>query len=104
MRTGKRHRRRRAAITLAVLLVEATPLWRRGYGIGGNVVVRCRAGHLFTTIWIPGVSVKAVRLGWWRFQRCPVEDHWSIVTPVDRASLTEPERVRADERRDIRLP
>ena len=28
---------------------------RRGYsGLGGNTVVRCRQGHLFTTIWVPG--------------------------------------------------
>jgi hypothetical protein len=26
--------------------------------------VRCRRGHLFTAIWIPGISFKAVRLGW----------------------------------------
>ena len=29
---------------------------------GRNVVVRCRQGHLFTTIWIPGGSLKALRL------------------------------------------
>jgi hypothetical protein len=30
-----------------------------GYNMGGNLVVRCRQGHLFTTIWIPGVKLKA---------------------------------------------
>jgi hypothetical protein len=100
----KRSRRRRSLTTAAVVLVEALPLWLRGYRLGGNVVVRCRRGHLFTTIWIPGVSVKSVRLGWWRLQRCPVGGHWSIVTPVDRATLTEPERIGAGRRKDVRLP
>ena len=92
-------------ITAGVLLVEVLPLWRRGYGFGGNVVVRCRrGGHLFTTIWIPGMSVKSVRLGPWRLQRCPVGPHWSIVTPVSRAALSESEYRRARDRKDVRLP
>jgi hypothetical protein len=37
--------------------------------------VRCKDGPLFTTIWIPLGSVKAMRLGGARFQRCPVGDH-----------------------------
>ena len=76
----------------------------RGYRTGGNVIVRCRSGHLFTTIWVPGVSLKSVRLLWWRFQRCPVGGHWSIVTPVRESELTEAERRQASERRDIRVP
>jgi len=76
----------------------------RGYRVAGDVVVRCREGHLFTTIWIPGASLKSVRLGLWRFQRCPVGKHWSIVTPVKRAELTEEERRTASENRDIRIP
>lgn len=76
----------------------------RGYPVGGNIVVRCRRGHLFTTLWIPGVSVKAVRLGWWRIQRCPVGKHWSIVTPVKPSELTEDDERLARERQDVRLP
>jgi len=76
----------------------------RGYRVGANVIVRCRDGHLFTTIWIPGVSLKAVRLGLWRFQRCPVGKHWSIVTPVREAHLSEEERRSAGERKDIPIP
>ena len=86
------------------VLPEVAVLKMRGYAPAGNVVVRCRRGHLFTTIWIPGVSVKAARLGWWRFQRCPVGRHWSLVTPVKRSVLTEEERKSADENRDIRIP
>lgn len=97
------HRKLRRLVT-AALMFEALPLWLRGYGLGGNVVVRCRSGHLFTTIWIPGVSVKALRLGWWRFQRCPVGKHWSIVTPVRQAELNALEQISARKRTDVRLP
>ena len=103
MRIKQRHPRRILLILVAVL-VDAVPLWRRGYGVGGNVVVRCRQGHLFTTLWLPGVSVKSLRLGPWRFQRCPVGRHGSLVTPVRRADLTEDERRAAGEARDIPLP
>jgi hypothetical protein len=86
------------------LLPEIVVLKSRGYRVAGDVVVRCREGHLFTTIWVPGVSVKAVRLAWWRVQRCPVGKHWSIVTPVRRSELTEEEKRAASENRDIRVP
>ena len=79
-------------------------LRQRSGRIAGNVVVRCRQGHLFTTIWIPGVSMKAARLGWWRFQRCPVGRHWTLVTPVRESDLTEDERRIARETRDVRIP
>ena len=68
------------------------------------MVVRCQRGHLYTTIWVPGGSLKALRFGWWRLQRCPVGRHWALVTPVSRAGLTPEERRAADERRDIRIP
>ncbi len=103
MKVTPRHVRR-FLIIAAALLVEILPLWRRGYGVGGNVIVRCRRGHLFTTLWLPGISVKAIRLGWWRLERCPVGRHWSLVTPVRRSDLTEDERRTAEETRDIRLP
>lgn len=79
-------------------------LRQRSGRIAGNVVVRCRQGHLFTTIWIPGVSMKAARLGWWRFQRCPVGRHWTLVTPVRESELTEDELRIARETRDVRIP
>ena len=75
----------------------------RGDGLGGRVVVRCRQGHVFTTIWIPGASLKAVRLGWMRFQRCPVGGHWALVTPVIRVELTDERRL-ADQHHDVRIP
>ncbi len=76
----------------------------RGYRIGGSVVVRCRQGHLFTTIWLPGVSLKSLKLGWWRFQYCPVGHHWSLVTPVRESDLTEADKRFARDHRDIPLP
>jgi hypothetical protein len=77
---------------------------RLGYKVGGNTVVRCRDGHLFTTIWVPGVSLKAIRLGWFRFQRCPVGAHWTLVSPVKDSDLTDEERRAAEQRHDVRIP
>jgi len=48
-------RRRRRLLIIVGLLVEPIALWLRGYPLGGQVVVRCREGHLFTTLWIPSV-------------------------------------------------
>jgi hypothetical protein len=77
---------------------------RRGRLLAARTVVRCRDGHLFTTLWIPGGSLKAVRLGWYRLQRCPVGRHWSLVTPVDMSELTDDERRTAEQHRDVRIP
>lgn len=100
-------RRRRVRIGIAAAAAAAGELRflrRRGYGGMGRVIVRCRQGHLFTTIWIPGVSVKAVRLGAWRLQRCPVGRHWSLVSPVPPGTLSEEELLAARAVRDLRLP
>jgi hypothetical protein len=98
-------RKRSIALTLIVADIVATLVARRrGYGVGGNTVVRCRDGHLFTTLWIPGVSLKSVRLGWWRFQRCPVGRHWTIVHPVKEADLSKSERRAASDHADVRIP
>jgi hypothetical protein len=77
---------------------------RRGYLFGVNTVVRCLSGHLFTTLWVPGVTVKALRLGWWRFQRCPVGRHWTLVTPVNASELPPRERQLAAQVRDVLVP
>ncbi len=100
-----RRKRRNLLVAVVAFYVAATVVARRlGYGVGGETVVRCRRGHLFTTIWIPGASLKAVRLGWWRFQRCPVGGHWSLVVPVRESDLSEDERRVAGENRDARIP
>jgi hypothetical protein len=66
--------------------------------------VRCRQGHLFTTIWMPLGSLKAARLGNRRFQRCPVGNHWSMVVPLDRDTATPAELAAAAAVHDVRIP
>jgi hypothetical protein len=95
---------RRPLIAAVSVLSEAIPLWLRGYPIGGSVVVRCRDGHLFTTLWVPGASLKAVRFAGWRLQHCPVGHHWSVVTPVRRSDLSKQQERAASEMKDIRIP
>jgi hypothetical protein len=78
---------------------------KRGYsGMGGDTIVRCSRGHLFTTSWIVGSSVKAVRLGSKRYQRCPVCEKWRIVAPVLDEELTEEDRRVAATHHDTKLP
>jgi hypothetical protein len=92
-------------VGIAVLAFRlAVVAQRLGYKLGGEVVVRCRGGHLFTTIWIPGGSFKAIRLGLIRFQHCPVGDHWTFVTPVRDSDLTDDERRIAGQYHDMRMP
>ena len=71
---------------------------------GARIIVRCRLGHLFTTIWIPFVSFKAVRLGPVRFQFCPVGQHWAFVTPVREEELSEEEKEIASQNHDSQVP
>lgn len=66
--------------------------------------VRCRQGHLFTTVWMPLVSFKAVRLGNRRWQRCPVGRHWATVVPLDPDTATPDELARAAAVHDTRVP
>jgi len=68
--------------------------------------VRCSAGHLFTTIWVPLGSVKAVRLGWTRWQYCPVGHHWATVSRLDEADRapTADELATAALVHDVRIP
>jgi hypothetical protein len=90
---------------MAGVIGAATLIGRRlGYNFGGNTVVRCRQGHLFTTIWIPGVKLKELDLIVARVQRCPVGQHWSLVVPVRNADLTPQEKQFALEHHDIRVP
>jgi hypothetical protein len=103
MKLSKRQR----GLTLAGALALAESLFlrrRSGSLFGLKTIVRCRSGHLFTTTWIPGASVKSLRLGAWRVQRCPVGEHWSVVRPVRPESLSETERGEARSVRDTWLP
>lgn len=89
-----------AAVSIAITLIGR----RRGYSFGRNTIARCRRGHLFTTTWIPGASVKSVRLGWWRFQYCPLGRHWTLVVPVKESDLSTEDAERARSVHDINLP
>lgn len=90
-----------ALVVSALLTVVAR---RRGYHLGLHTIVRCRAGHLFTTIWIPGGSLKSIRLGASRLQRCPVGHHWTLVRPVREKDVTDAVRLEAEQHHDIRIP
>lgn len=100
-------RKRRLVITgaaLAAYAIATVAALRRGYKFGVNVPVRCRDGHVFTTIWIPGGSVKALRFGPWRAQWCPVGRHFTLVTLLKDADLTEEERSFAAAHHDVLVP
>jgi hypothetical protein len=95
----------RTILIAALVAVGGTLIARRlGYNLGTNTVVRCRQGHLFTTIWIPGIKLKELDLVVARVQRCPVGNHWSLVVPIRTKDLTEAEVQSARERHDIRIP
>jgi len=95
---------RRLVVIVGLVAVETLAMRLRGYRIGRNVIVRCQRGHFFTTTWIPGGSLKSLRLLWWRYQRCPVGGHWSIVTPVRESDLSRWQRHRARATRDAGIP
>jgi hypothetical protein len=69
-----------------------------------TVIVRCRQGHVFTTVWVPFVTFKAIRVGILRIQYCPVGDHVTVVVPVNPSSLSEAERRFAEDHRDSLVP
>jgi hypothetical protein len=105
MSTPKRNRRLATTAVVVACYAVATILARRqGYTFGRNTPVRCRRGHLFTTIWIPGGSFKALRLGPWRVQWCPVGRHVDLVHPVKEADLTDAELQAALGQHDVMVP
>jgi len=81
-------------VAVGILVVVGNVRMRRlGYSIPGETVVRCSKGHLFTTTWIEGGSLRAVRLGLTtRYQYCPVCRRFAIVHPVKNEHLTDEDR------------
>jgi hypothetical protein len=80
-------------VVVAIVVVVNVVVRRKGYAIPGKTIVRCNKGHVFTTTWVEGGSLKAIRLGpLTRYQRCPVGNHWAIVHPVKDADLTDEQR------------
>lgn len=92
-------------ILVAVIVVIGLFYMNRTYsGPRGETIVRCRSGHLYTTVWVPFVSLKAIRLGLVRFQYCPVGKHWSLVVPVRASDLSDEDRQLASQYRDWQIP
>jgi hypothetical protein len=89
-------------VVLAIVLAAIALSLRRSGGT--ERIVRCRAGHLFTSTVVPGASLKAIRLGTVRFQRCPVGQHWTLVGGVDVSTLTPDELAAARSVHDVRVP
>ena len=105
MTSAKRKRRRLVFAGVVAAYVAGTIIaTRQGYSFGKDTIVRCRRGHLFSTVWIPGGSVKALRLGFWRVQWCPVGRHVDLVRLVKPADLTEAERSFALSHHDALVP
>jgi hypothetical protein len=95
----------RVLVALLAAVATTTALGRLlGYKFGPNLVVRCRKGHLYTTVWIPGVHLTSVDLGVVRWQYCPVGRHWSWAVPVREATLSEEERRHARQHHDVAIP
>jgi hypothetical protein len=102
---SQRKRRLIVAGAVAVSYAAGTVAARRmGYRFGRDVVVKCHAGHVFSTIWIPAVSFKALRLGLWRVQWCPVGRHVALIHPVRDVDLTQETRELAAASHDIPVP
>ena len=89
---------------LAMIIVVVVISARSVAEHGTERIMRCRAGHLFTSTVIPGASFKAVRLGTFRFERCPVGHHWTLVGQVDPDTLTPEQIADAREHHDVRIP
>ncbi len=105
MSTSKRKRWRSvAAVVVGGYVIGTIVAVRAGYLVGRDSFVRCRQGHLFTTTWIPGGSLKAIRLGLWRIQWCPVGRHVDLVRLVKPADLSESEREFALAHHDTLVP
>jgi hypothetical protein len=80
-------------VIAAVVLIRVVAAKMRGRPVlGGEIIVRCRQGHLFLTNWSALGSLTSIRLGSARFQHCPVGDHWSLVRPVKDSDLTAEDR------------
>jgi hypothetical protein len=69
-----------------------------------DVPVQCSAGHLFTTIWVPMATLKSVRLGWERWQYCPVGRHWAMVHRLDDGTASADDLNSAGLVHDVRIP
>lgn len=88
------------AAAIIAFAVGAMVASRKGYKEGGEVVVRCGRGHVFTTVWVDRFTYRRVDLGFAKIQRCPVGDHLTVVRPVETSELTPEEKKQAKLVRD----
>jgi hypothetical protein len=65
---------------------------------------RCPDGHLFETPRLPLLSIKSIRLGPGRLQRCPVGKHWTKVHFVAVGDLSDAELKDARRHRTSPIP
>ena len=92
-------------VALTVAIIAGLLAYAFSRGDKADRVVRCSEGHLFTTIWVPFISVKAIRLGGNRYQYCPVGRHWTTVEIIDDLdALSQSQRNQAKAVHDIRIP
>ena len=66
-----------------------------------RTIVRCERGALYSTLWWPWGSFKAIRLGGTRIQRCPVHHQWEKTQKVDVTRLSPDEITSAEAITDI---
>lgn len=69
-----------------------------------RTIVQCAQGALYSSIWWPLVSVKSVRMGSQRLQRCPVHRRWEKTVQVDGAGLSAAEIAEAEAVTDWPVP
>jgi hypothetical protein len=93
-----------ALVVFVVIIVAVVVALGARSGPRFERIVRCRSGHLFSTTLVPGMSLKAVRLGNVRFERCPIGHHWTLVKPVDESTLSSDELAAARAHHDLRIP
>ena len=93
-----------AAVVVGGYAVGTIVAARAGYQVGREAFVRRRQGHLFTTTWIPGGSLKAIRLGLWRIQWCPVGRHVDLVRLVKPRPCRNPRASSPLAHHDILVP
>jgi len=67
-------------------------------------IVQCSQGHYFSTIWMPFGSLKAIRLGDRRIQKCPLCHRFRSVVQVEPDQLTEEELTAAKNLKDSKIP
>ena len=90
-------------IWVTLVMIPTAIIFNTGLQSGKNVVVRCTTNHLYTTIWIPSVSLKAIRWGFRRYQYCPVGKHWAWTSQLRRPELTSDAVEEANKMHDIRI-